>query len=329
LAEELPLHGIRTILAATKKVRTQRARFIRVPKWALFSNRWHDAEQPWSEACADVVAAVKTEIQFVIVSDAMLRVAVKLKRIRGVPFCLLNTTYHYFSNSTDLSIETSSYFAGRASLVENASLILHASDPHFEGRPIADSPKHRWIGPIFWEPTDFAPTCLRQSGDSWVLVSLSLAPLVDDESIAQTVNKALNKIAVRAIWTARARIRNSNCAVRLQRFASHSKILPHVRICVCHAGHGTVMKAMAHGVPMVLIPAGRDQFGVAKRAEACGVAVVVPRKSLTVIAARRAIEEVLSNPKYGRNAGKWAERLRDTDAAKVAAFHLRQLANAA
>ena len=38
-----------------------------------------------------------------------------------------------------------------------------------------------------------------------------------------------------------------------------STILPESTVVITHAGHGTVLKALAAGVPLVCVPMGRDQ----------------------------------------------------------------------
>ena len=47
--------------------------------------------------------------------------------------------------------------------------------------------------------------------------------------------------------------------------APHSEVLRHASAVVTHAGHGTVLKALAAGVPVVAIPLGRDQLDNAAR----------------------------------------------------------------
>ena len=69
--------------------------------------------------------------------------------------------------------------------------------------------------------------------------------------------------------------------VRVETFVPHSPVLERAALCVAHAGHGIVAKALQFGVPMVLVPWDRDQPGVAARAEALGVARVVARDALT------------------------------------------------
>ena len=48
-------------------------------------------------------------------------------------------------------------------------------------------------------------------------------------------------------------------------------------VCVvCHAGMGITQKALAHGVPVVAVPFGRDQPEVARRVEVAGAGVRLP-----------------------------------------------------
>ena len=65
--------------------------------------------------------------------------------------------------------------------------------------------------------------------------------------------------------------------VRVEQVVSHRAVLERGAMLLSHAGHGSVMKALWIGRPMVLVPWGRDQPGVAARAAALGVAKVVPR----------------------------------------------------
>src|SRR5262249_10171503 len=59
-------------------------------------------------------------------------------------------------------------------------------------------------------------------------------------------------------------------------FVPHASVLPHARLVVTHAGHGTVMAAVTAGVPMVCTPMGRDQHAVAACVAQRSLGVVVP-----------------------------------------------------
>jgi MGT family glycosyltransferase len=100
---------------------------------------------------------------------------------------------------------------------------------------------------------------------------------------------------------------------RITGFIPHGPVLEGACLVVTHAGHGTVMKALRYGVPMVLVPWGRDQPGVAARAESIGVAAVVPRPECTSENLADAISRVLSNPSYTKAAGYASERLQSHD----------------
>ena len=76
---------------------------------------------------------------------------------------------------------------------------------------------------------------------------------------------------------------------------------------------------------MVLIPWGRDQPGVAARAQALGVAAVVPREAGTADAIRAAIRRVRASDEMRRAAAAQSSRLRATDPPLAAATRLEKL----
>jgi UDP:flavonoid glycosyltransferase YjiC (YdhE family) len=85
------------------------------------------------------------------------------------------------------------------------------------------------------------------------------------------------------------------------------------------------MKTLAHGLPMVLIPWGRDQPGVAARVEAAGAAIVVPRDRCTDERVAAAIREVLTQPRYAVASSAIAARMRDNDAIATASAAIDEL----
>lgn len=99
--------------------------------------------------------------------------------------------------------------------------------------------------------------------------------------------------------------------VRIERYVSQSLLLPHCRLVVSHGGSGTVIGALAHGLPLVLIPMGADQMVNAERCAALGVGRALDVMAITPELARVAVAEVLADPSYRRQA----ERIRDEVAA--------------
>ena len=105
---------------------------------------------------------------------------------------------------------------------------------------------------------------------------------------------------------------------RIERYVPHSGVLKEAVLSISHAGHGIVSKSMHYGVPMVLVPIGRDQPGVAARAEALGIARVVHPDDLSDDAMRAAITDVVENPKYLENAQAHGVRLQAQDSVATA-----------
>ena len=64
--------------------------------------------------------------------------------------------------------------------------------------------------------------------------------------------------------------RTSAFSVTFAQAVPHAAVLPSVDVVVSHAGLGTVTAALAHGVPLVCHPFGRDQHLNAQRVEAVG-----------------------------------------------------------
>ena len=69
------------------------------------------------------------------------------------------------------------------------------------------------------------------------------------------------------------------------------------------------MRAMSHGVPMVLVPFGRDQVGMGYRAERLGVAKVVQKDALSAESVAEAINAVLTDPTIATASQNAAARL--------------------
>jgi UDP:flavonoid glycosyltransferase YjiC (YdhE family) len=90
--------------------------------------------------------------------------------------------------------------------------------------------------------------------------------------------------------------------VHIERYIPQSLILPCCDLVITHGGSGSVMGALAHGVPLALIPLNADQPLNAERCVALGVGRVIGGEDITPEAAREAVAEMLANPAYRRQA---------------------------
>jgi len=176
------------------------------------------------------------------------------------------------------------------------------------------------------------PTYLDVPEAPWVLVTLSSAPQPQEGEIAlaRTALRTLAESPVRVVVTLTAghprdELGTVPANARIELFVPHSAVLKRSRLLVSHAGHGVVAKALYYGVPMVLVPWGRDQPGVAARAAALRVAEVIARHDLTEQRLAVAIHQVLGTPRYQENATRIAGRLQTRDAIAMARAQIEAL----
>ena len=110
--------------------------------------------------------------------------------------------------------------------------------------------------------------------------------------------------------------------VRAERFVPHAQVLPSCDAVVCHAGFGTTMAALAHGLPIVAIPLSADQPVHAARSAELGVGRVLPPEGLTAPAVSAAVAEVLQDSRTRTNAALLADEIRSMSDTDVAADEL-------
>lgn len=97
--------------------------------------------------------------------------------------------------------------------------------------------------------------------------------------------------------------------IRIERYVDQWTVLPHCDLVVSHAGSGTVMGALTHGLPMVLLPMGADQPLNARRCPELGVARVLDPVEATPRMIREAGAAVLADPAYRSAAQSWREAI--------------------
>ncbi len=97
--------------------------------------------------------------------------------------------------------------------------------------------------------------------------------------------------------------------VRIERFVDQWSLLPRCSLVVSHAGSGTVYGALAHGLPMLLLPMGADQPFNAMRCEGLGAAWILEPTEQTPTTIRDAATRVLSDESFGKAAQRVAAEI--------------------
>ncbi|MET0911237.1 MAG: glycosyltransferase, partial [Ilumatobacteraceae bacterium] len=166
----------------------------------------------------------------------------------------------------------------------------------------------RYVGAVLDDPT-WAQDAVSGGADRepdrpFVLVAMS-STFQDQQSSIQRIVDALAGLPVTALVTTGPALDPSTIEARpnveVVAAASHRELLRSADVVVTHGGHGTVVKALAAGVPLVVMPHGRDQGDNAARVEAREAGVKVSRNAKPPAIAR-AISKVLHDATYAEHA---------------------------
>jgi UDP:flavonoid glycosyltransferase YjiC (YdhE family) len=74
----------------------------------------------------------------------------------------------------------------------------------------------------------------------------------------------------------------------------HGPVLDRAVCVVTHGGMGATQKALARGVPVCMVPFGRDQFEVARRGEVARCGTRLPAKKLSTERLRAKVHEAMT-----------------------------------
>jgi UDP:flavonoid glycosyltransferase YjiC (YdhE family) len=107
--------------------------------------------------------------------------------------------------------------------------------------------------------------------------------------------------------------------------APYGELLADASVVVTACGHGTVMKALVAGVPMVCIPMGRDQDATAARLVDLGAGVLLP-PAASAEDIRRAVDEILGDAAYRLSAQSLGVKVADEHGAMDVVLEVEELA---
>jgi len=182
-------------------------------------------------------------------------------------------------------------------------------DPAFPLPPTAYS-----LRPLLPEPTNedhLPPWAADLTSAPTVYFSLGTAFASSLRDVFARVIAGLRDLPINLIITVGRRLDPASFGampanVHIERYIPQALILPRCDLVITHGGSGSVMGALAHGVPLALIPLNADQPLNAERCAALGVGHTIGGEDITPALARAAVEEMLANPAYRQNA----ERMR-------------------
>ncbi len=93
-------------------------------------------------------------------------------------------------------------------------------------------------------------------------------------------------------------------------YAPHQQLIERASLIVTHAGMNTVLGSLSSGTPLVAIPVTNEQPGIAARVARTGAGEVVPLRRLSASTLRSAIQRVLMEDSYKKQASSLQEAIR-------------------
>jgi MGT family glycosyltransferase len=196
-----------------------------------------------------------------------------------------------------------------------ASRILLGTSQAFDF-PVAMPESHRYLGPqldeLSWAEPWVSPW---GDGDERPLALVSFSTTFQNQAGAlQRVVDAVAGLPMRAVVTlgpniAPSAVRSGSENVHVCRSAPHGSILRQASLAVTHGGHGTLMRALAHRLPVLVMPMGRDQNDNAARVSYHGAGLSLsPDSSTDEIGA--ALHRLLSEPAFTAAARRLGDEVR-------------------
>jgi MGT family glycosyltransferase len=208
-------------------------------------------------------------------------------------------------------------------------LAIVATFPQLEYPRETAQPWVRVTGPLMWEQP-FGAVEPPPGDEPLVLI----APSTAQDPEQRMLRAALEGLAgepVRVLASTNRRDPPEPIEVppnaRLVDWLSYARTMPMCDAVISHAGHGTVMRALASGVPLVACPAAGDMNENAARVAWAGAGVALPRRLITPRGVRLALRRLMADERYARRARElrdWAER---NDGAAAAAAEVEALAD--
>ncbi|MBB5061798.1 glycosyltransferase [Granulicella mallensis] len=196
-----------------------------------------------------------------------------------------------------------------ATVSRHAVAVVSQTPQEFDLPGIPWPPQFHYAGPFFddagrepipfpWEKLDGRP-----------LVYASLGTLVNGlDSIYKTILPAVGRMPeIQVVLAKGTNIDLTDLGpipsnVIVVDKAPQLELLKRSVLCITHAGLNTALESLALGVPMVAIPIGYDQFGVAIRLAHHGVGEALQVDDLTIDGLHELIQKVLHTPAYSEKA---------------------------
>lgn len=186
------------------------------------------------------------------------------------------------------------------------------------------------LGPVWQAPPGRPPRPTTHEARPVVLLGLSTIWWPGQQATMQRVLDAVGELPVDVVATAGPAVDAAALRVppnvAVHDWLDHAEVLPRASLVIGHGGHGTAMRALAHDVPVLVIPAHpmADQPMVGRRiADAGAGRVLSPRADVAQV--RAAVAELAADGPHRAAAARLGARVRERDGAVSAVDALESL----
>jgi hypothetical protein len=213
----------------------------------------------------------------------------------------------------------------------SADRLLVASIAQFDTPVPSARLRPCYVGPVAGPrgPTRGAASVTLPAGRPLVLISYSTDRLQNGPRRVQVALDGLADLPVVVLASSSGLFRVTQLSVPANAavvdYLPLGSVMSQAAVAVCHAGHGTTMTALSHGVPVVAVPGlGRDQRPIAARVADLGLGIAVADDA-TSGEIRDAVSAILGDGGYRRRARSFARQHAHTDAALEAALEVEAM----
>ncbi len=224
----------------------------------------------------------------------------------GVPTVVLgHTIWHYIERvyaRSPIALLMRLHGVDLLRTLRAADAMIIPTDPRLDGAG-ALPPNAVRTGPVLQE----TPRREERGPRARVLVSLSTNWFPGQDAVLQRVLDAVEPLPVDVVVTAgrasdigRLRV-PANAEVH--RMLDHAAVLPGVDVLIGHGGHATTVRALAHGVPILVVPVFSmiDQPAIGRAVQRIGAGLTLPGRAKPD-RIRKAVVRLLHEPRFRRTA---------------------------
>lgn len=213
-------------------------------------------------------------------------------------------------------------------MMYDGDLILLADVPEYA--PTKNLPNnYKYIGPLPWEPESPLPSALEEIRQDRPLIYFTLGS-TGLPHLFQGIIEQLRGTDYQVVITTGWQIEPSQLEplpanIFATTYLPGKKMMRRSDLVICQAGNGTTYQALGAGIPIIGMPTHGEQWQNASLLESHGAGFAIKPAEIHKI--KPAIEQILKNGYYKKNAARFKDIIAKYDGPRKAAELIHEFAN--